>query len=301
MPSIAPFIVDGKVYAIPYANDFRIGYYNTVQYSNANITNAPTTWDEVYSNSKILKESGIVRYPLSLPLSATEPTTTTLIWLSLAKYGKVFNDDGSLDKEAVLGTLEFINNAVKEGLVDPANITSSGMDTYRKITSGDASFIVGPTSFVSRVNNTNESKVVGQVMPTRLPGSTNVSQYTFALPEGLGILKLSENKQSAMKFIEWFNSEETQEALNLVQNTIPTKTKVLEKIIADGTLKNTGALLEQSVTIKSPFPNGVPVYYTQMSDSIYNAINKMVLGQITPEQAYDAIDKTVNELNAQNN
>ena len=32
IPSISTFIVNGQVLAVPYANDFRIGYYNKVIY-----------------------------------------------------------------------------------------------------------------------------------------------------------------------------------------------------------------------------------------------------------------------------
>lgn len=300
MPSIAPFIMDGKVYALPYANDFRLGYYNSEHYGDVGITEEAKTWDEVYDHAIKIKAKDNVEYPLSMPLSATEPTTTTLIWLAFSKYGIVFNNDGTLNKEAVLGSLEFINKVVDNQLVDPANRTSSGMDTYRKITSGDASFIVGPTSFVSRVNDPKESKVVGKIVPIMLPGSDSISKSTFALPEGLGVLKLSKNKEAAMEYVHWFNRADTQVQLNAIQNSIPTRTKVLEAIINDGTLKNTGALLEQSMTIKSPFPNGVPSYYSQMSVSIFNAINEMVLDKITPEQAFNKMNITVNSLIEEN-
>ena len=301
MPSIAPFIKDGKVYALPYANDFRVAYYNSEHYAAAGIVEEAKTWDQVYNHAKMIKEKGVVEYPLSMPLSATEPTTTTLIWLAFSKYGVVFNDDGTLNKDAVLGSLEFINKIVNEDkLIDPANMTSSGMDTYRKITSGDASFIVGPTSFVSRVNDPKESKVIGKIVPIMLPGGDSISEYTFALPEGLGVLKLSKNKEAAMEYVRWFNRAETQVQLNAIQNSIPTRTAVLETIINDGTLKNTGALLEQSMTISSPFPNGVPSYYAQMSGSIFNSINEMVLGKITPEQAFNKMNTTVNSLIEEN-
>ena len=301
MPSITPFVVDSNVYALPYANDFRLAYYNKVQFKNAGIDKEPQTWDEVYQNMKTIKEKNIVKYPLSIPLSATEPTTTVLIWLALSKYGVVFNDDNTLNKEAILGSLEFINNAVNvDKLVDPANTTSSGMDAYRKITSGEASFIAGPTSFVGRINDPKETSVLGQIDAILLPGANAPSEKTFALPEGLGVLKMSENKEAAMEFVKWFNSPEIQKELNYAQNTIPTRTTVLEEIIDIGKLKNTGALLEESKRIVSVFPNGVPVYYAVMSSHIFNTINEMVLGMKTPQEAFDYMDNAVNKLIKEN-
>lgn len=46
----------------------------------------------------------------------------------------------------------------------------------------------------------------------------------------------------------------------------------------------------------SPFPGGVPDYYSEMSNAIYNAVNEMVLGNKTPEEAFDAMDAKVKEL-----
>lgn len=297
MPSLSSFTVDGKVLAIPYANDFRIGYYNKEHFKSANIEGVPTNWNQVYENANAIKASGIVDYPISMPLSASEPTTTALVWLALSKYGVVFNDDKTLNKDAILGSLEFINKIVNEDkLMDPANTTSSGMDTYRKLTSGEASFIVGPTSFVSRINDEKESQVIGEVTPILLPGETMPSVQTMALPEGLGVLKLSKNQEAATKFVEWFTSKEIQNEMNYVQNTIPTRTDVLAELISIGKLENTGALLEQSMKITSPFPGGVPDYYAQMSNIIFNAVNEMALGRMTPTEAFDSMDTQIKVL-----
>lgn len=296
MPSIQSFMVDGTVLALPYANDFRIAYYNTEHFEKAGITEAPATWDDVYAAMKAIKEQGVAEYPYSMPMNADESATTSLVWLALAKGGKAFNDDRTLNQDAVLDALRFIDTAVKEGLVDPAAKTASGMDSYRKLTAGEASFIVGPTSFVSRVNDPKESQVVGKVMPILLPGATAASTQTFALPEGVGVTKFSKNKEGAKAFVKWFNSPETQVQLNEVQNTMPTRTAVLKELIDNGKLQNTGALLEQSKLIMSPFPGGVPDYYSEMSNAIYNAVNEMVLGNKTPEEAFEAMNAKVTEL-----
>lgn len=299
MPSIQPFIIEGKVLALPYANDFRLAYYNKKHFEAAGITEAPKSWDDVYAALKAIKAAGVSKYPFSMPLNADESCTTSLIWMAYSKYGVVFNEDGSLNKDAVLGALQFINQMINvDNLIDPACKTSTGMDAYRRINSGEASFIVGPTSFVSRVQDPNESKVAGEVIPILLPGATGSSPKTFALPEGVGVIKLSKNKEAAMKFVKWFNSPETQKQLNYVQNTMPTRTAVMEDLINEGKLKNTGALLEESTLISSPFPKGVPSYYSEMTTAIFNAVNEMVLGAKTPEEAFNAMDIKIKELAA---
>ena len=55
-------------------------------------------------------------------------------------------------------------------------------------------------------------------------------------------------------------------------------------------------MLEESKLIKSPFPKGVPNYYTEMSTAMFNAVNKMVNGELTPEKAYEQMETKINEL-----
>ena len=181
-------------------------------------------------------------------------------------------------------------------LVDPAAKTVSGMDAYRKLLSGEASFMVGPTSFVGRSNDPEECQVVGQIMPILLPGKDSTSENTFALPEGIGVTKFSKNKAAAAEFVKWYTSADVQKKLFEENNSMPTRTSVLSKFIEDGTIVNAGAMLDESKLIMSPFPNGVPDYYSEMSNAIYNSVNKMALEEVSPEEAYSDMSKKVEEL-----
>ena len=295
IPSISSFTVDDKILAVPYGNDFRIGYYNTEVYEKAGLEE-PKTWSDAETQMKVIKEKDILEYPYTLPLNASEGTTTAFLWLSYLRDGKVFNEDDTLNKESSIDTLKFIDKMSKEKLINPINTTAKDIDTYRQIASGDAAFMVGPTSFVGRVNDEEESTVVGKVMPIVPPGKSGKAEKTMALAEAIGVTKYSENKESAETFVKWYTSEESQAKLYEENNAIPTRTSVLEEIIETDKLKNTGAMLETSKLIQSPFPNGVPNYYTEMSSSIYNSVNKMVLGKSTPEQAFEEMDSKIKQL-----
>lgn len=296
MPTLDTFSIDGKILALPYANDYRIAYYNKEHFKQAGIEKAPETWDEVYAALKAIKDQGIVDYPYAMPMNADESATTSMMWMAFARSGQVFNDDNTLNKEAVTDALTFENQLVQEGLTDPALKTATGMDCYRKITSGEASFMVGPTKFVRFSNDENESSVVGQVEAILLPGKDGTSQQTMPLPEAVGVVKYSEHKDAATEFVKWYTSADVQKRLYTANGSIPTRNTVLEGLIEDGTITNPGAMLDEAKLIKSPFPNGIPDYYSEMSNAIYNNINKMVLGEQTPEEAYETMSKKVDEL-----
>ena len=122
----------------------------------------------------------------------------------------------------------------------------------------------------------------------------------MALPEALGITKFSKKKEEARKFIDWYTSADTQEKLNAELGNLPTRNSVLEKLIDDGKIENPGAMLEQAKLIASPFPNGVPVYYNEMSNAIYNAVNGLATGSLDVDSAFTQMDTKIKELIAEN-
>lgn len=299
MPTLETFTIDGKVLAVPYANDYRIAYYNKEHFKAAGIEKAPETWDEVYDALKKIKEAGIVEYPYTMPMNADESATTSMMWMAFSRSGQVFNEDGTLNEEAVVDALEFEKKLVDEGYTDPAIKTASGMDCYRKITAGEASFMVGPTKFVGLSNNKEECSVVGQIEAILLPGKEGTSDKTMPLPEAVGVTKFSKNKEAAKEFVKWYTSADTQKDLFKANSSIPTRNEVLAELIEDGTIENAGAMLDEAKLIKSPFPQGIPAYYSEMSNAIYNNINKMVLGEVSAQEAFDAMNKKVTELTAE--
>lgn len=296
MPTLETFTVDGKILAVPYANDYRLSYYNKDNFKSAGIEKEPATWNDVYEDAKTLKKSGVMEYPFAIPLNAEEATTTSLMWLAYTMNGVVFNDDGTLNKASVLAALEYEEKMLKDGLIDPADKSSSGMDAYRRILSGNASFMTGPTSFVARSNNKKECSVVGQIEPILVPGGTEKAAHTMALPEAIGVTKFSKDKEDAKTFVKWYTSPETQKALFEKNSTIPTHNSVLKELIDAGKIENSGAMLEEAKRIASPFPKGVPSYYAEMSNAIYNAVNKMAQGQLDAKQAFEEMNKKVTEL-----
>ena len=156
--------------------------------------------------------------------------------------------------------------------------------------------MVGPTKLVRFSSDPNECRVVGDVVPIMLPVKDKTAAQTMPLPEAVGVSSFSENKEAAMEFVKWYSSPETQKALYTANGSIPTRNSVLEALIEDGTITNPGAMLDMAKLIKSPFPNGVPDYYAEMSNTIFNNINRMVLGEQTPEEAFAAMNEKVNEL-----
>ena len=293
--SLDTFSVDGKVLALPYANDYRLAYYNKDHFAKAGITEEPQTYDDVLEACKALQDAGI-DHPLALPLNAEEKTATNLMWTAFQMNGIVWNEDGTFNEESVMDALNYIKTAVDEGYSAPEDKTSSGKEAYMRLAGGTASFLVGPTFMVGKCQNAEESEVVGQVEPILSPGKDAKATVTMALPEAIGVMETSENKEAAQKFVEWYTSADMQKELYETLGNLPTRKSVLSGLVEDGTIENAGAMAEQAELIVSPFPNGVTAYYAEMSSAMYNAINKMALGEIDAEEAYAEMSEALNKL-----
>lgn len=297
IPTLEQFEVDGTYYAIPYSNDFRIAYHNMEKYKEAGVENYPESWEQVIASAEKVKEAGVLDYPIALPSGADENATTTFFWLSYTYAGQTFNDDGTLNEEAALATLQLMEEMHQKELIDPALVNGDGFDAYNKITLGESASMVGPSSFVNGVENEEESQVVGQVQPGQLPGKDGLAEKTVPFTEAIGVSAQSENKEAARQFVDWYTSKETQEKLVKDTGNNPTRTSAIETLNEEGVFKEHGdVFLDMAQRVESVFPNGVPAYYNELSAIIYNKVNQVTSASLSAEEAAEQMVSEVNEL-----
>ena len=296
IPSVSYFKVGNQIYAVPYANGLRLAYINKDMLSKAGISEYPKTWTEAEAVFDKLKRNKITDYPMLFPLNAEEKTTTSFLTLAYTRNGKVFNNDDTLNKESALDTLQLIKKYIDKGYINPASVSTPGIDTFRGINNAQGAFLIGPTSFITSSNDPKVSKVVGQITTIRVPGIDGPAKQTITFTEAVGVSAYSQNKEAAKKFVEWFSRPEIQLKLNKAINNTPTRTSVIEQMVKEGIIKTPGSIVEQSKIVASPFPNGVPKYYTKMSTEIFNIINQLGQGKLTPEEAANKMEEKVDEL-----
>lgn len=297
IPTLEQFESDGTYYAVPYSNDFRIAFQNMKHFNDAGVEAYPETWDEVISGAEAIKEAGDIAYPIALPSGADENATTTYLWLSYTYAGQTFNDDGTLNEDAAAQTLSLIEDLHAKELIDPALVNGDGFDAYNKITLGETSSMIGPSSFVNSVESEEDSQVVDQVQPGQLPGKDGLSEVTVPFTEALGVSAQSENKEAATEFVKWYTSKETQEKLIEDTGNNPTRTSAIESLNESGAFgKHGDVFLDMARRVETVFPNGVPAYYNELSAIIYNTVNQLASGQLTADEATQQMVTEVNDL-----
>ena len=291
------FNINGNVLAIPYTNDFRVMMVNTKQFADAGVKTMPKTLDELVAAAKAIKDKGIVKYPIGLPLSATEGASTSWYLLTKAFGGDLFDKDMNpmfVGKDSAgYKAMAFELQLLKDGLVDPASTDLKDSEI------NDTMFAKGITSIMisgepgrlGQFSDPKVSSIVGNV--AAIPVAT-VSGKTrsFGLLEGLGIPKTSTKPGPAKEFIKWMTSEKFQ-VHNYDNGVLPTRTTALADVEKSGKLISGAALVEQAPTVEALFPAGAPTWYPQFSLAVNTSINSVAKGEITVDVAMQKIADAV--------
>jgi multiple sugar transport system substrate-binding protein len=297
------FTVDGKLLGIPYTNDFRVMLVNKKHFADAGITEMPKTLDGLVAAAKKIKEKGIVEYPIGLPVSATEGASTSWYLLTKAFGGELFDKDFNplftSPDSAGYKALAFELMLLKEGLVDPASTGLKDSQINESMFGqGITSIMIsGEPGRLGQMNDPKQSKVAGQVEAILVPTASGETR-SFGLPEALAIPNVSPNKESAIAFVKWFTSKDFQKK-NAVNGFLPTRTSALSELNESGKLNSGDALVAQSKTVEPLFPQGTPPWYPQFSSGVNTAINSAAKGQMSVDQAMEAIAAAAKQAMAQ--
>ncbi|AZO03442.1 MAG: extracellular solute-binding protein [Mesorhizobium sp.] len=293
------FNVNGKVLAIPYTNDFRVMLVNKKQFADAGVTVMPKTLDELVAAAKAVKAKGIVKYPIGLPLSATEGASTSWYLLTKAFGGDLFDKDMkplfTAPDSAGYKAMAFEMMLLKEGLVDPASTGLKDSEINETLfAKGLTSIMIsGEPGRLGAYNDPAQSVVAGQVQA--IPVATESGKTrSFGLLEGLGIPRNAQNPEAAKEFIKWMTSKDYQ-IHNYGNGVLPTRTSALAELQQQGKLVSGEAIVEQAPTVEALFPSGAPAWYPQFSLAVNTSINSAAKGEISVEQAVQRIAEAAAE------
>ncbi len=205
-----PFMADGAIYSVPWAQGFQVFYYNLDHYKEAGITAPPKNLDELMDHARKLakydKAGNLVRSGISLRLSGSGMGIAQKFENFLfANGGSVLEPTGegkwkaNFHNEAGYKAMNFYLEAVHKYKVDSV------------MSKGDAeAFVLGLTSQFNR-----ETWVIGE-MKSRAPsvnygisqipgGSAGVA--TNLVSGGMSVPTSTKNEELAWDFLMYLNSD----------------------------------------------------------------------------------------------
>ncbi len=299
IPTASIFRYDGKLLAVPYSNDFRILIYNKAHLDKAGIKAAPKTPDELLAAAKAVKSAGIAEYPIGLPLSATEGTSTAWYLLTKVFGGDLFDKDFkplfTTKDSGGYKALAFEIGALKDGLIDPAATGLKDVEVQEVFKAGKLTFdVAGWAGNLAVYSDPTKSQVANDVAAALMPSVTGKSR-TFGLPEAVGIPAGAANAKAAETFIAWLNMPQNQIAAYETLGNLPPRMSVLRTLNEQGKLKQGDVLLEQAAVVEPLIAQGTPGWYPQFSTAVASAINQAAKGQLSVDDAIAAIAKAATD------
>src|SRR5689334_19533893 len=264
----AAFVSGGKTYAACYSNDFRLSMYNKQMFAKAGITSFPATFDELATDIQKLKASG-VKYPLQIPMGATEGGVTPWYLLTLAMGGQLFTPSlkpaFQSPTSAGYKALQWEYNALRNGWVSPGAVSMDDTPAFNNFTAGQNAIVLatGPGNMPT-ANDPSQSSIAGKAVLGLVPGNTGPGA-SFGLPEGLSIPVTAKHKAAAAAFIEWWENPKNAIQIYKTQGSLPCGASTIKQLVASGQLQG-GDVLNQELSHVVPlFPQGAPIWYSQFS------------------------------------
>ena len=285
----------GKRWGMPWILDTKYLFYNEDMLKQAGIATPPKTFEELAADAKIIKDKGIVKYPIVWSWSQAEALICDYTTLVDAYKGSFFGGDGkpAFDAGGSLEAVNYMKKTLDDGLTNPNSREYLEEDVRKVFSSGEAAFALNWTYMYNLANDPKESKVVGKVGIVPAPGIEGKSGASAVNGSmGLGITARSQHADEAWKYITFLTSQEVQNKYAKLSLPIwkssyqdPTVTAGQEKLVAAAKV-SLGEMLARPVT-----PS-----YSELSALLQKYIQQVLLGQASSEDAMKAAAKAAQRL-----
>ncbi len=274
---------DGKYFGMPWILDTKYLFYNTEMLKKAGINEPPKTWDELAQDAKIIKDKGIVQFPIVSSWSQAEAVICDYATIAAGYGGGLY--DGSkpaFDKGGSLDAVRWMTASIKDGISNPNSKEYSEEDVRKVFSAGDAAFALNWTYMYAKANDPAESKIVGQVgvePAPRVAGKSTASAVNGSM--ALGITSGSTHPDTAWKYITFLTSQPEQN--KFAQLSLPIWKSSYDDAAVTKNQEPLVAAAKTSIAIMTPRPT--VVNYQEVSTILQAQIENALAGKATPEAA----------------
>lgn len=286
-------VYQGKTLGMPWILDTKYLYYNKAMLDKAGIKTPPASWQQVMNDAKVLKDKGIVKYPLVWSWSQAEALVcdyTTLV----SGFGGSFYQNGKLDfsTPASLKAVTLMKTSLDQGLSNPASREYLEEDVRKAFSNGDAAFALNWTYMYNMANDPKQSKVAGDVGIVPAPGDTPDKPGAVNGSMGLGIAKASQHPEEAWQYIHYLTSQPVQD--KYAKLSLPVwKASYQDPAVAKGQ-ESLIAAADKSLNVMLSRPETAD--YSRLSNTLQQQLQSVLQGKATPDVALKAVDTSAARL-----
>ncbi len=280
---------DGKLLGLPIAVSTRALYCNTKLLAAAGVE-IPTNWDELLAAARACtdRDEGVYGFGIQGAKTETDIYFYYFLW---ANGGSILSEDNTkatFDSPEGIEALQFMIDMIHEQQVTEPDTTAYDREDLQELFKSErlAMFITGPWFWGMLDRDTPNVEYELAPIPK------GEEQVTMAVTDNLVMFKSCEDKEAALRFIEFFYDHDLRVEWAETFGMLPEL-----KSVADSDYITQS---KQWSLLMSLLPSGrfVPLHprWTTVSDEIRNAMQEAQLQSKTPEQALHDAAERVNTI-----
>jgi multiple sugar transport system substrate-binding protein len=304
--------LDGKLYGLPYYADLVTFIYNDRLARAAGFKQPPKTWAEVAKQAVAMKQKGLVKYPINIPLKKDDP------WLIEIFYSMVYGQGGHMfdqDDNPVFNkpggpaeqTLQWLHDAMRTSKIfNPAAPESAEPDIVKTMGAGNSAFTVLAKYNLAELN-LGQHKERGNFRMALMPGTSHstVGFVRFYAMSKHAVDRGDEAVKDAGQFLQYFGGKTgnkyavvkrwaLEKGLGFANLPLYSDPQVAKSINKWGNvnLERSQAKLAHAKEGLTPFWGVWDIYARQQLDAA-------ILGQLTPRKALQSMADRWEQLKKQ--
>ena len=287
---------NGRVYGMPWLMDVKYFMYNKDILEKAGISAPPKTWEELVDQAQIIKDKGLVEFPIIWSWNQKEGVVCDYAALLYGNGGSFLDADGkpAFNNEKGVEVLTWMKQTLDDGLTNPSSISSDENAVRDNFNAGEAAFAVNWLFQYSDANDASKSAIVGQAafapMPVFQAGvDAGIKGSSVDGSSAFAIMATTPYPDQTWKFLTYLASNEVQ--IKYSAEMLPVWQADFE---GDALKQLEAATSNNPVTVPAflaqfPYANERPTvpYYNEASAALQLAIQEALTGVKSPQEALD--------------
>lgn len=286
--------VDGKIYGMPWLLDEKYFFYNAQMLADAGISAPPTTWEELEEQALILKEKGLVEYPIVWSWGQAEAAVCDFVALLYGNGGSFIDANGNpaFNNQQGVEILQWMVDSIDKGISNPASISYVEEDVRNVFSQGKAAFALNWLyMYELAALNEEESQVVGQVQMSLIPAFEGNAEPSASINGSMGfsVVDKSPNREAAWEYVKFLTSESIQREYSAHLLPIWSSNYEGEALTELMNLNESNKVTVPMFKEQFPYSHVRPKvpYYPDGSKALQLAIQEALTKSKSPQQALD--------------
>ncbi|MGC9369911.1 MAG: ABC transporter substrate-binding protein [Paracoccaceae bacterium] len=283
---MAPSVIDGQIMGLPVAASARAMLVNMDLFEQAGAT-PPETWDQLYDAAQKIST---LPDSYGFGLQGKEIETDAYFYYSLWTHGgDILNEDGTsgLAAPEAIEAATLYKKMLDEGLTQPSPTNYSREDLFNLFKQGKVGMVFTFPMLIPQIKE-EAPDLNYKVMP--FPEES--AKATYGVTDTLMMFADSDAKEEAWKFIEFAYKDEWRTKFDHGEGFLP----VTKNVAAEDYYKTDKDIAGFAAGL--PYAKFAPTIanWEEIADVTVRALQRIYLGQETPEEALTAAAAEINKI-----